>query len=82
MPDKFNDIVFREVDPEAGKSRSNIIKKDKTQFIGKTKISVDEENLSGVKIVLKKDVNDNVREIKFVCSCGQTKSIVLDYTEQ
>lgn len=82
MRDKFNDMMYREVDAQAGKSRSNVIKKEKAQFVGKAKISVDEDNHDGVKIILKKDVNDAVREIKFVCSCGQTKSIVLDYTDQ
>jgi len=82
MANNFNDMVYREIIPTSEDSRSNLLKKGTAKLIGKTKVSVDEENHEGVKIVLKKDEADNVREIKFVCSCGQTKSIILDYTEQ
>ncbi len=82
MPNNFNEMVYREIYPNSEDSRSNILKRGTAQLIGKTKISVEEDNHEGVKIVIKKDANENVREIKFVCSCGQTKSIILDYTEQ
>ena len=35
----------------------------------------------GVRVLLKKDSNDSIKELKFVCSCGQTKTIILDYSE-
>jgi hypothetical protein len=82
MTNSFNDMVYREVLPNYEDSRSNVVKSGGAKVIGKTKITVDEENHEGVKIIVKKDANENVREIKFVCSCGQTKSIILDYTEQ
>lgn len=82
MANNFNDMVYREILPNSEDSRSNLLKKGTAQLVGKTKISVDDESHEGVKIVIKKDANENVREIKFVCSCGQTKSIILDYTEQ
>ena len=81
MADNFDEIVYREVTSTNPGSRSNILKKEVAQYVGKTKISVEEENHEGVKIIIKKDASDNVREIKFVCSCGQTKSIMLDYSE-
>ena len=82
MNGNFKDIVYREVSFDGGTNKSNVIKKEVAQFVGKTKIAVEEENHEGVKIIVKKDASDNVREIKFVCSCGQTKSILLDYSEQ
>ena len=82
MANNFNEMVYREILPTADGSRSNLLKKGTAKLVGKTKITVDDESHEGVKIVIKKDANENVREIKFVCSCGQTKSIILDYTEQ
>ena len=82
MTNNFNDMIYREIVPNSEDSRSNVLKCGTAKLIGKTKISVEEESHEGVKIVIKKDASENVREIKFVCSCGQTKSIILDYTEQ
>jgi hypothetical protein len=79
MEEEFKELTYREVGDF--KASGNIIKKDDANITGKTKISVDEESEDGVKIILKKDGNDNIQEIKFVCSCGQTKTIVLDYNE-
>lgn len=79
MEEEFKELTYREVGDF--KTSGNIIKKDDANITGKTKISVDEESEDGVKIILKKDANDNIQEIKFVCSCGQTKTIVLDYNE-
>jgi len=78
---EFNDSVYREIISEQSNSKSNVLKSGTAQLIGKTKISIDEESHEGVKIIIKKDANENVKEIKFVCSCGQTKSIILDYSE-
>lgn len=79
MEEEFKDLTYREI--ETGQTSGNIIKKEKAQITGITKISVEEESEEGVKIILKKDAHDNIQEIKFVCSCGQTKTIVLDYNE-
>ncbi len=49
--------------------------------MGKTKISFEEDENEKVKIILKKDADDTVKELKFVCSCGETKSIILDYEQ-
>jgi len=81
MHNQFNDMVFREIQTEISGSKSNILKSGTAKMVGKTKISVEEENHEGVKIIIKKDANETVKEIKFVCSCGQTKSIILDYSE-
>jgi len=78
---EFNDSVYREIVSDQSNSKSNVLKSGTAQLIGKTKISIDEESHEGVKIIIKKDANENVKEIKFVCSCGQTKSIILDYSE-
>jgi hypothetical protein len=79
MEEEFKELTYREVGDF--KSSGNIIKKEDANITGKTKITVDEESEDGVKIILKKDANDNIQEIKFVCSCGQTKTLVLDYNE-
>lgn len=79
MEEEFKELTYREIGHF--KNSGNIIKKSDAQITGKTKISVDEESEEGVKVILKKDANDNIQEIKFVCSCGQTKTIVLDYNE-
>ncbi len=81
MKNEFEEELYREFSFEKSKLAGNLIKSDKAQMSGKTKISVEEESHEGVKIILKKDANDSIKEIKFVCSCGQTKSIILDYSE-
>jgi len=81
MKNNFEEQLFREFGFEQNNINGNLIKASKAEMVGKTKVSVEEENHEGVKIILKKDANDSIKEIKFVCSCGQTKSIILDYTE-
>jgi len=80
MEEEFKDITYHEI--SHSNMSGNIIKKGNVKILGKTKFSVDEESDDSVKVILKKDKNDNIQEIKFVCSCGQTKTIVLDYNEQ
>lgn len=80
MNDNFEDSIFREISVH-GNQKSNVIKASESKIVGLSKISINEESHDGVKIVLKKDKNDNIKEIKFVCSCGQTKSVLLDYNE-
>lgn len=80
METVFKEPIFREFAAHTQKN-SKVIKSEKTEIIGKTKISVEEDSHNGVKVILKKDGDDSIKEIKFVCSCGQTKSIMLDYSE-
>lgn len=82
MNDKFEEPIFREIDKNSNRTSGNIIKSEKVSVSGKTKISIEEESHEGVKFVMKKDSNDQIKEIKFICSCGQTKSLILDYSEE
>lgn len=75
--ESFNEISYRNV-----KGAGNIIKAEDAKIIGSLKINVEQDSHDGVKIVLKKDDEDNVKEIKFVCSCGETKSVLLDYSDE
>lgn len=77
----MQEMLFEVINSNGLKSGKNVIKSEELQIEGKTKISFEEDEIDGIKIVLNKDENNNVREIKFICSCGQTKSIILDYGE-
>lgn len=79
MKENFEESLYKEI--EFVKNSKGVIKAPHAKIIGKSKISVEEEGHNGAKIVLKKDENDTIKEIKFICSCGKTKSIVLDYFE-
>ncbi len=79
--DEFKDIPYDEINYREEGRVGNILKAGTSEIIGKTKISVDSDEHEGVKVILKKDEFDNIKEIKFVCSCGQTKSVTLDYEE-
>lgn len=82
MDAEFNEALYKEIFIEDDfKRRKNILKSKDVTVSGNKKISIDEELHTGVKILLEKDENDNIKEIKFYCSCGQTKSVVLDYSE-
>jgi len=78
---KFEDYIYREIDYKVPK-KGNIIKAEDVIMSGMTKVSVEEDSHEGVKIIVKKDKHDTIKEIKFVCTCGQTKSIILDYSEE
>ena len=81
MKEDFQDIVYREI----SFSRivgSNLIKSEDSEITGSAKISIEEDSHEGVKIILKKDDADNIKEIKFVCTCGETKSVILDYNDE
>lgn len=80
MKDDFEEYMFREIS-HFPKTSGSLIKSKEAEISGIVKVSVEEDSHDGVKIVLKKDKNDNIKEIKFVCTCGQTKSILLDYSE-
>lgn len=77
----MQEMLFEIINSNGLKSGKNVIKSEELRLEGKTKISFEEDDIDGIKIVLNKDENNNVREIKFICSCGQTKSIILDYGE-
>lgn len=81
MADDFQDYVYKEISHRDVPRQGSVIKNGNVQISGLTKISIEEEARDGVKIILKKDQNDNIKEIKFVCSCGETKSVVLDYSD-
>ncbi len=80
--DSFNEEIYREISYNESALKGNVITSDSVEVIGTSKITVEEETHEGVRIVLNKDANDNIKEIKFVCSCGETKSVILDYNEE
>ncbi len=81
MGNNFSEPIYLEIIPNSSSSKKNVIKKNEAVIAGNTKITVEEEPHENVKIILKKDTDDIVKEIKFICSCGQTKKITLDYSE-
>jgi hypothetical protein len=81
MINSFEDALFKDIFSKNSASSGNLIKASEAQIKGATKIVCEDDDLDGVKIFLKKDASDSIKEIKFVCSCGQTKSIILDYSE-
>ncbi len=81
MKNNFEEPVFNELSYDSINSSGNYIKKENVRVVGKTKIKIEEESHQGVKIILKKDEDESIKEIKFVCSCGQTKMILLNYSE-
>ncbi len=82
MENEFNDYIFKEISYRISDRKGNLIKAKDAKIVGTAKISVEEESHDGVKVILKKDENDNIKEIKFVCSCGETKSVLLDYSDE
>lgn len=80
MATQFEDALFKDVFTKNKSKTGNLLKAEDVVVQGKAKISC-EDDLDGVRILLKKDANDNLKEIKFVCSCGQSKSVILDYSE-
>lgn len=81
MNGNYEDALFRDAHPKNVGKTGNLLKANEYEIVGASKISLEENELDDVKILLKKDANDNLKEIKFICSCGQTKSIILDYGE-
>jgi hypothetical protein len=77
----FEDSLFKDIHVNNNSTSGNLLKAAETKIIGATKVTVEDDELEGIKILLKKDAHDNLKEIKFICSCGQTKSIILDYSE-
>ncbi len=82
MTNHFEDALVKDIYSKNSLRSGNLIKAADIEFKGVAKITLESDDQDDVKIYLKKDANDAVKEIKFVCSCGQTKSIVLDYSEE
>ncbi|MEI7812078.1 MAG: hypothetical protein WCJ01_06585 [Ignavibacteria bacterium] len=80
MKDEFEDFFFREITNSNPRHTGNLIKAKEATVVGRVKIDVEEDSHDGVRVILKKDKNDTIKEIRFVCSCGQTKSILVDYS--
>lgn len=81
MNDLIEEAIFNSVTCKNGSRKSGLIKAEDVQISGSSKIHFEEDHAEGIKIVLTKDADNNIKEIKFICSCGQTKSIALDYSE-
>ncbi len=80
MHNNFEEQVFNEIN--FGKLKSSVLKSSQVKIIGETKISVEEESQHGVKVIVKKSADNMIKELKFICTCGQTKSILLEYSEE
>ena len=78
---EFKDTNFPEIN-SFNHRNGNLIKANEIKFLGKVKLEINEDKNDGVKIIIKKDSNDNIKEIKFICSCGETKSLLFDYPEE
>lgn len=81
MGNQFEDALFKDIYTKNNESTGNLLKAENVDIKGIAKISVEDDEIDGVRVILKKDANDSIKEIKFICSCGQTKSIILDYSE-
>lgn len=81
MANNFEDALYKDVFSKNKTTTGNLIKSDAVEMKGLSKISFEDSEEDGIRILLKKDAQDNLKEIKFICSCGQTKSIILDYSE-
>ena len=81
MSNLMEEALFNSITSKNNKRKSKLIKAEDVQLTGSSKIHFEEDHAEGIKIVLTKDADNNIKEIKFICSCGQTKSIALDYYE-
>ncbi|NMB82426.1 MAG: hypothetical protein GYA14_11475 [Ignavibacteria bacterium] len=81
MANHFEEVLMKDIFTKNSIISGNLLKAKDIDLKGYSKIALEEDEHDDVRIYLKKDANDNVKEIKFVCSCGQTKSIILDYSE-
>jgi hypothetical protein len=81
MNNTIEDAIFNSVTCISGSRKSGLIKAEDVQISGSLKICFEEDHSEGIKIVIIKDADNNIKEIKFICSCGQTKALSLDYSE-
>jgi len=82
MADDFEEAIFNEFYFDHAINKGTVVKSKFAKISGKAKITIEEDSQDGVKIILKKDEKDAIKEIKFVCTCGQSKTVVLDYSDQ
>lgn len=82
MSEYFQDSFFNVAMSTNKARKSNVLKSEDVIIQGVSQISYEEDHAEGIKFVLQKDGEGNLKEIRFICSCGQSKSIVLDYSEQ
>lgn len=75
----MDEMKFEIFSTDSLSSKKKVIKANQIKTLGKVQVAFEEDTIDNVKIVLNKDDNNNIREIKFICSCGQTKSLILDY---
>ncbi|HVO75258.1 MAG TPA: hypothetical protein VMT35_14605 [Ignavibacteriaceae bacterium] len=80
MNHTFDDMIFEEY-KSPGRNQT-IIKSENANISGKIKFSIEADDQKGVKVIIKKDAEDNIKELKFLCKCGESKSIILDYDPQ
>jgi hypothetical protein len=81
MNNLIEESVFNMVTSKYPSRKTNLIKAELVEIHGNSKICFEEDDADGVKLVLMKDNEGNIKEIKFICSCGQTKALVLDYSD-
>jgi hypothetical protein len=81
MKNIFETPVFRKAFINAKSSSGKVIKKTTSELRGTTRIVIEEDDTDMIKLMVIKDETESVKEIKFTCSCGCSKSILLDYTE-
>lgn len=81
MKDIIEEAIFNSVVCKNRTKNSSLIRAEDVQIAGSSKIVFEEDHAEGIKIILTKDSENNIKEIKFICSCGQTKSLALDYSE-
>ncbi|MGE5804216.1 MAG: hypothetical protein ACM34O_08030 [Ignavibacteria bacterium] len=73
----FEDMVFEEY-KSPGRNKT-VIKAENANVSGKIKFSIEADDQKGVKVIIKRDADDTIKELKFLCKCGESKSIILDY---
>jgi hypothetical protein len=77
MNRNFEDMIYEEYkSPSRNKA---VIKSEDAHVSGKIKFSIEADDQKGVKVIIKKDSEDSIKELKFLCKCGESKSIILDY---
>jgi hypothetical protein len=81
MANHFEEVLMKDIFTKNSPVSGNLIKAKDIELKGYSKITLETDENEDVKIYLKKDADESVKEIKFVCSCGHTKSIILDYSE-
>lgn len=81
MKELIDEATFDNITRKNITRKSSLIKAEDVEILAPSKICFEEDHAEGIKIILTKDEDDNIKEIKFICTCGQTKSVTLDYSE-